>query len=324
MLAKRGQLPQAMKLAEDLSELQVMQADAFVIAGEIFQIQHRLADATAAFENALAQNPEHVRGHLWIGTIYYDTGAMRLATEHLRRAAELEPSEVNALLLSGKIHQDYEQYDDAIADYRLALQRIEDASKRLPVEVRLAECLVETRRGAEAAQVLADAPAVPAVLACQASIAEAAGDFTKAIELAEQALKSNPENATAGMVLGRVRLTELAWTEAIDALQPLVDAAPFDHEPRMLLGRALIGAGEKERGEAEVRKATELKEAFLKFADLHQEAIRLPNDSSLRVQLGQLAETLGKQELARSWYRAALGLEPENADAKAGLERLEL
>jgi tetratricopeptide (TPR) repeat protein len=320
---KRGQLGAALALAEDLSELEVMQAESYVIAGEVFQIQNRLSEASAAFANALALNPEHVRAHLWIGTIYYDTGAMRLATEHLRRAAELEPREVNALLLSGKIHQDYEQYDDAIADYRRALERIEDKSKRLTVEVRLAECLVETRRAEEATVVLEGAPEVPAVLVCRAMIAESAGDFATAAGLAKRVLKMNADNRPAALVLGRVRLTEQAWPEAIEVLKLVVEAAPFDHEPRMLFGRALVGAGERDRGEAEIQRATELKEAFLKFADLHQEAIRLPNDAALRVQLGKLAEQLGKYELARSWYRAALGLEPDLVEAAQSLERLQ-
>ncbi len=322
MLVKRGQLDQALRMAEDLSTLQVMQADSYVIAGEVFQIQNRLLEATNAFANALELNPEHVRAHLWIGALYYDTGAMRLATTHLRKAAELEPNEINALLLSAKIFQDYEQFNDAILDYRLALERITNEKLALNVKVRLAECLCEIRELEQAHQVLEQAPEVPAVLACRAAIAEANADFAKASELSRKALSVNPANSVAGMVLARIQLTERKWSEAQQVLETLVEASPYDHEPRLLLGRALVGAGDEARGQEEIQRATTLKDNFLKFADLHQEAIRNPEDANLRVELGVLAESLGKNDLARTWYRAALGLEAKHPQALEGLKRL--
>jgi len=322
ILVKRGQLDQALKIAEDLSTFQVMQADSYVIAGEVFQIQNRLLEATNAFSNALELNPEHVRAHLWIGALYYDTGAMRLATDHLRKAAELEPTEVNALLLSAKIFQDYEQYNDAIIDFRKALERVATDQLRLTVQVKLAECLCEIRELKQAIEVLDGTPEVPAVLACRAAIAEANADFDSATSLSRRALAASPANLVAGMVLARIQLTERNWLDAQQTLEPLVEASPYDHEPRLLLGRALLGAGDTVRGQEEIQQATTLKDNFLKFADLHQEAIRNPEDAKLRVELGQLAESLGKNNLARSWYRAALGLEAAHPQALAGLKRL--
>jgi tetratricopeptide (TPR) repeat protein len=323
LLVKQGKLDEGMKLAEELSTLQVMQPEAYVIAGEVFHRQNRLNEATGAFTSALQQNPQHVRAHMWLGAVYYDTGAMGLANKHLREAAELDPSEVNALMLSAKIHQDYEQYDEAVIDYRKVLERISSEDKKLPFRVKLAECLSELRKLDEALEVLKDCQEVPAVLACRATISEAKGEFEPAMKLARQALAINPENQTAGMVLGRISLTERNWELAKQTLQPLVKALPYDHESRLLLGRALVGAGETEAGQAEIKRATELKDAFLQFAKLHEEAIRLPKDAPLRIELGKLAETLGKQELAKTWYQAALGLDANNVEALEGMKRLE-
>ncbi len=87
-------------LAENISTVPVMQAEAYVIAGEVFQRQNRLLEAIGAFENAIAIHPDHVRANRWLGAVYYDTGSMRLATKHLRKTSELDPSDVNSLLLS--------------------------------------------------------------------------------------------------------------------------------------------------------------------------------------------------------------------------------
>lgn len=123
ILAKQGKFDEAIRIAEEISAVPVMQCEAYVIAGEVFQRQNRLKEALGAFQNALELNPRHVRANLWLGAIYYDTGAMRLASDHLRKAAELDPVDVNSLLLSAKIFKEYEQYDEAIRDYRGLLKR---------------------------------------------------------------------------------------------------------------------------------------------------------------------------------------------------------
>lgn len=321
LFVKQGKLDEAIHIAEEISAIPVMQSEAYVIAGEVYQRENRWTEATAAFENALAMNPEHVRAHRWLGAIYYDTGAMRLATTHLRAAAKLDPSDVNSLLLSAKIFQDYEQYQEAINDYQTLLQRTGSADITLLAKAKLAECFIKLRKLDEAEQVLRDAPPVPGVLASRAAIAEAKGQEETAVKLAKEALKQAPDHPSAGLILARVYLSQRNWNEALLVLQRMVDKAPYDHEPRLLLGRALVGSGQREQGEAEITRATELKNTFLKFADLHQEAIKNPNDVSIRIALGRLAEKLGKRKLAENWYRAAIGLDPTNQEAADALNR---
>lgn len=322
MLIKQNALEEAIGLAEEISAIPVMRAEAFVIAGEVYQRDNRLLDATAAFENAIDVEPQHARAHRWLGAIYYDTGAMQLAKIHLRKAAELEPTDVNSLLLSAKISQEYEQYEESARDYEQLLQRSPSPQIKVPIQIKLAECYLALRKLPQARQALVGCPPVPGLLAVQASIAESEGDSEAAINLAQEALRQAPENRTATVVLGRIYLSRRNWEAASSVLERLVKARPYDHEPRLLLGRALLGAGQKERGEQEVKAATKLKNTFLQFAELHQEAIKHPEDAQIRVELGQLAEELGKYELAHMWYRSALGLDPSNAGAQAAADRL--
>lgn len=322
LLIKQDKLNDALHLAEEISAIPVMQAEAYVIAGEIFQRQNRLSEASVAFEKAIEIDPQHSRAHRWLGIVYYDTGAMRLATNHLRLATQFEPAEPNSLLLSAKIFQEYEQYAEAIEDYVQLLKRVQSPKMEAQVRVKLAECYLALRKLPEARETLVGCPPAPQVLAIKASIAESDGDSGAAVSLARNAIEQSPSNRTAGMVLGRIYSSERRWQDALNVLENLVRESPYDHEPRMLLGRALIGAGEVAQGKSEVKAATQLKDSFLKFADLHQEAIKHPYDAKVRVELGNLARQLGKQRLAKSWYLSAIGLDPTHEGARQALGEL--
>lgn len=322
ILAKKGNLDEALRIAEKISTVPVMQSEAYVIAGEVFQRQNRLNEALDAFQNALKLNPRHVRANLWLGAIYYDTGAMRLATNHLRKAAELDPVDVNSLLLSAKIFKEYEQFDEAIRDYRELLTRSLKNDVQLLVRINLAECLIAIRDLGEARITIQNCMESPKVLATRSAIEELAGDNSAALELAQSVLNQSPSDRAAGLVAGRILLVQRDWNVALPLLERLTKSLPYDHEPRLLYGRALVGSGDKVRGESEIGKATELKDTFLKFADLHQEAIKRPKDAVLRVEIGRLAEQLGKLGLAQNWYRAAVGLDDQNAEAAAALKRM--
>jgi tetratricopeptide (TPR) repeat protein len=182
--------------------------------------------------------------------------------------------------------------------------------------------LLKLRRLDEAEQALAGAPPVPGVLASRGAIAEAKGETETAVQLAQEALQRAPDNRSARLILARIYLAQRKWDAALPVLEHMVDNAPYDHEARLLFGRALVGSGERDRGETEIQRATELKNTFLKFADLHQEAIKNPEDVAIRISLGQLAEKLGKPQLAENWYRAALGLDPGNKAAADALQLL--
>ncbi len=322
VLAKQGKFEEALGIAEEISAVPVMQCEAYVIAGEVFQRQNRLNEALDAFQNALELNPRHVRANLWLGAIYYDTGAMRLATNHLRKAAELDPVDVNSLLLSAKIFKEYEQYFEAIRDYRNLLMRTLKQDVQLLVRINLAECLVALRELDEARITLQNCVESPKVLAIRSSIEEFAGNNPQALKLAQSVLDQLPTDRATGLIAGRILLVQRDWNAAIPLLERLTQSLPFDHEPRLLFGRALVGSGDNDRGESEIRKATELKDTFLKFSDLNQEAIKRPKDAALRVEIGRLAEQLGKLELARNWYHAAVGLDDQNVEAVAALKRM--
>lgn len=322
MLAKAGKAEQAIAVAEAISRVPVMRAEAYLIAGQAFHSQGRWGEAIEAFRGALQYHDSSTRAHRWLGALLYDTGAMWDAVEHLRRVARLDPDDVRALRLAGLIHYDYQQYDEAVADYRDALARQIDSDLELAVRLELADSLRELRRYDEALDALAMAPELPEVLSTRAACHESAGDDAQALQAAQRALELESGQRLANLVVGRIELAQRHLDAAIEHLRLAVDADPADHEPRFLLGRALLQSGHTEQGQAEVQRSTELKEMTLELAELHLQAIAEPEDVELRLRMGQLAEKIGRRSAARDWYRAALGLDPTNQQAAEALQRL--
>lgn len=323
MLAKVGKFEEAIAVAEAISRVPVMQSEAYLIAGQAFHGLGRWGAAIEAFRGALQAYEHSTRAHRWLGALLYDTGAMWEAVEHLRAVAALDPSDTRSLRLSGLIHYDYQQYAEAIQDYQELLLRPLDDDLQLAVRLELADSLRELRRYDEALKTLADSAQQPSVIAMRAFCHESAGDEAQALQTALRAIEREPGNRLANLVAGRIELSQRRPVEAVAYLDRAVAADSTAHESRFLLGRALLQGGNTEQGQVELDRATQLRELTLELAELHLEAIARPEDAPLRVKMGELAEQIGRHQAARSWYRAAIGLDPENLKAKASLRRLD-
>ena len=321
-LVRAGDPERALERATLISRVPVMRAESYVIAAEAFRLQGRLTDAIAALEEAIGQHPGHLRAHRWLGAIYFDTGAMRAAVTHLRKVADLDPRDHRSLRLAGLIHRDYQQFDQAIDDYRAALRRSPAEPLASEIRLELADCLREQREIGEAFQILDQCLPSADVHAVRAACHEAAGDEEAAIRETEATLADQPRHARGNLIRGRILAARRDWDEAISHLRVAVEAEPSDHEPRFLLGRALLQSGNREQGEAEIRRSTELKEWKLELAELHLQAIDRPEDAQIRMRMGLLAERMGRPRTALGWYRAAAGLDPELAEAGEAISRL--
>lgn len=319
---RAGEPDRALRQATLISQVPVMQAESYVIAAEAFRVQGRLADAIAALKEAIGRHPGHLRAHRWLGAIYFDTGAMRDAVTHLRKVADLDPQDYRSRRLAGLIHRDYQQFDEAIDDYRAALRRSPAEPLASEIRLELADCLREQREIGEAFQILDQCLPSADVHAVRAACHEAAGDEEAALRETEATLADQPRHARGNLIRGRILAARRDWDEAISHLRVAVEAEPSDHEPRFLLGRALLQSGNREQGEAEIRRSTELKDWKLELAELHLRAIDRPGDAQIRMRMGLLAERLGRPRTALGWYRAAAGLDPELAEAGEAISRL--
>ena len=322
LLVKDNKYDKAMSIAERLSALQVMQPESHMIAGDVFRARGAWTDAIRCYNNAVGMNPGLARAHRWLGVMYYDTGAMQLATRHLRTVANIDVKDYRVLRLAGLIQYEYEDFRSAVVDYRRALRRSPPEALATQIRLELADCLRQLRRFDQAIETLAACPQNAVVEARQAQVLESQGDTAAAEKAARKSLELDKTNRTANLVLGRICLSNRQADEAAKLLQTAVERDPYDHESRILLGRALIQSGQQEAGKAEVLRSTELKEQFLEMAKLHVAASDNPEDVGVRIQLAELNESRGQKRLAATWYRAAIGLDPNNRKAAEGLKRL--
>jgi tetratricopeptide (TPR) repeat protein len=174
----------------------------------------------------------------------------------------------------------------------------------------------------EALAVIKDCEPTIDILAVRAECYETNGQVEPALECTGQALALDPDHHRANVIQGRILVAQKDVENALKSLERAVKRDPADHEARFLLGRALLMAGRAEEGQAEIAASTEQKERFLTMSKLHLEAMDSPPNEGVRLKLGELAEALGRPRVAMTWYRAVLGLAPDNERARAALDRL--
>ena len=320
--AHHGETQAALDAATELSRIPMMVTESYMVAAEAFRHEGKWGEAIACLTNAVEQNPGHARAHRWLGIIYYDTGAMKLATNHLRSAADIDVQDYSVLRLSGLIHRDYQAYESAVEDYRRALRRKPSPQVEQQIRVELADSLRELRKVDEALAVLGEGKNTAETMVTRAACLESQGKNELALAETKQALELSPSNRQALTICGRLLMSERKFSEALPYLKRAVVEDAADHEARFLLGRCLVQSGDVERGKAEIERSTETKELFLKISELHLKAVEEPRNVQIRMQLGAATEQLGRPRSALGWYRAVLGLEPDNEQAAKALERL--
>jgi len=82
----------------------------------------RLDEARIAYERAIAASPDSSFLYRELGAIEHREGNGDRALEHLRKAIELDGSDVAALVEAGAILEERQDFDGALADYRRAAE----------------------------------------------------------------------------------------------------------------------------------------------------------------------------------------------------------
>jgi tetratricopeptide (TPR) repeat protein len=167
----------------------------------------RLAEAVAQYEHALEFRPDYAVAHNNLGTALLQLGRPEPALASFRRATRIDPQLGDAHMNVGLVSRARGDFPEAIARFRRVLElnadrviaitslasvlaAAPDPSVRQPAEaVRLADRAVTLtlRRDANTLDVLA--------VACAA-----AGDFERAVAVADEALRLNPPPPLASMI----------------------------------------------------------------------------------------------------------------------------
>jgi len=254
--------------------------------------------------------------------MYFDLGAMDNAILHLQAVSRLDPADPRPDRLMGLINYDYERPEIAIPHYQETLRRDPNQANVANIWLELADCHIKQREYAIAVEQLANCPPSARKSRMLAECKMNLGELEAAKELAAEALAAQPDDVKTLQLNAQVQLVDGELAAAASLLRQAVEADPYSHSARTQLSQVLTRLGENDESKMHAQRADELQILWQQFSDLQIDAINQMTNADIRYQIGELAAQLGKPELAVSWYRAALAINPAMQPAAEALNEL--
>ncbi len=93
--------------------------------------QEELRQIEQQVQQAMAQNPDDLQGHLYLATVYEMQGELGKATRELEEFLRGDPSRSDVYLLLGPLYERQERYREALRTY----ERLEQQEPRLPAPI---------------------------------------------------------------------------------------------------------------------------------------------------------------------------------------------
>lgn len=284
--------------------------------------------AAEALNTILKRQPDLKEAHRWLAAIYMDLNSPYDAIEHLRRWAELDPTEGRPCRWMGFFYKDYNKPVDAVAAYQAAWQRQLTPAMRADVAREWAEVLMLAQADYQAAlDVLAQCPAPydeqPEVLTMKADCLRSLAQSAEATALVDRALQANPDLVSALVLRASIYLADGQRKEAIDLLERGVRLDPQNVQCRQHLMEAYRGAGDAARAEQQRQRLEEAKSIKDQLTKLHEQALANSWDDRVRTEIAKLCLRLGKKSEAMMWLKAALASNPGSAEARRLTSELE-
>ncbi|MBI4456192.1 MAG: tetratricopeptide repeat protein [Acidobacteria bacterium] len=205
----------------------------------------RTDDALQTAEKALESDPANVDAHLLLGDIYFrvrlrqDPKARDLAIKEYEAVLKLDSENLSALSSLGRLYVSASQYANAEQVLQKLVNRQPDAAEELfllalsQAEQRKFDAALENTR-----RVLQWNPTNTRVLALQGFIYERIRDDDKAIEVYQEILKLQPEDAEAKRRLASLLAGKGRAKDATGILEELAKRNPFDSSVLLELGKA--------------------------------------------------------------------------------------
>ena len=318
-----GKSALALEPLRDAARQPATRSRALVLAARAYLAARSLGGAEEVLRAAVAEYPDDVSIRRLAGAVYYDLGVNSQAIPHLEAVGRLDLRDARPFRLIGLMRKDFQDYPAAIAAYEEVLRRAAPDSPLLAeTRLELAQCLKEVRRYEEALAVLPAADRSDEAQAVRLAAFTSLGRMDEARAI----VSAIPDNATATAALcleaAGFAAASANTPEEISWLERTVRADPVDFVPRYRLAGALARVGRVAEAD-EQRAASERQRALHEqLHALQMEAMNAPRDANLRCELGKAALALGRKELAKVWFQAALGLDPANQDAARELGKL--
>lgn len=255
-------------------------------------------------------NPARTDTQRLLAAAYYDIGAMVQAVDSLRSVIALMPDDFRPYYMQAAILHDFERFDDAAESYARAAERIpRDAPARDEILTGWGECLVSLRRHEEAIQVMQSAASSPDVEAQRAVAFLALRRADEALQAAQSALSLAPLHPVAVTAASRCYERAGDIDKCVALLKKAVDEHPHNLEIHLRLAEAFAVTRQLDEALEHRQIAATITDLRKQFSHLQQALVHDDDDAGLRFEIAQIGEQLGKTEIARSWLRAAVGMD---------------
>lgn len=302
-------------------------------AGLLSQIYDRRGDAKGALamRQWSRQRPEPEPDDPWMDSLmgdcydsvllglkfeeYFATGQIQLAVPFLSRIEELDPKSPVPQLLRGWVQSMNHHEQEAVDEYRRALEKGADPEKICPYMVK---SLVALRKTDEAERLIsgyyAKKPDSIPILEAYADVAVLQGESKVARVLLAKVLEKEPYLNSANLNMAKILWSSGERDDAVIYLQRLADMNPSDVASRALLGQYYLGKADPDSAMGPLEQAV---------------AIESPQSSRYKsltsmlyaayLQAGnRLAQQGHGEDAVAKFYDKAIKLEPDEAPAYAG------
>jgi putative PEP-CTERM system TPR-repeat lipoprotein len=281
----------------DIAELRTAVGDAQLALG-------RTEPAQAAFERALAAQPQYAPALLGIAQVRAANGDVDGALKAVDAALAAAPKSVDARYVKGRLLAKKGDRDAAIAEFRHA---IESQAAHLPSHAALVALLLQQpdlEPAAKQVEALAKiAPKHPQTLYLQAQIAYRQKDLAAARELIQRQLAAAPDNPN-GLILAAVIEHDLkSYAQSESFAVRAAALVPDSPVPFKILASNYIRTGQRD-------KAQNVLKALLD---------KYGKDPTVLALAGEFQLVNGQPELAERYFRAASNLDPDDVGKKTGL-----
>ncbi len=318
---KTGNFRDAARELASAAKSEDLRPEAMPLLGEACYHLGQHSDAQRVLLDVLARDPEHTNARRWLAASFYDIGAMDLAMEQLEILSAKLPADGRALRLRALIQKDFERYSEAADDYTESLRRDPSAPDRQEMLLELAECQVRLYRYEQALNTLSDCKKSSASMVMMAECQQALNQPDAAGASLAEALKLDPRNVDGLLLQARFLLDENQVEEASKVLRQAVEISPQEYEARYQLSNVLRQQGKADEAEKETAEVQRLQALREEFTKLHETAFQDTQSAEIRFRLGQIADQLGKPDLAKTWFQAALALNPSHSAAAQELQK---
>jgi tetratricopeptide (TPR) repeat protein len=228
--ASQNRTSDALKFYEDALARDSNSAEALLGIANVYLGQKQTDKAIARVQAQLGKQASNSNFHYILGSLLIDKKDFAGSESELKRAIDLDKSNVNALLKLGQVEVQLGAVDQAIATYQASAQN-NPGDIRFPILTgELYEAKQDWDKAKEmyqkALQIQADNPLASNNLAY--IMLEQGGNIDVALSMAQIARRGMPDSANAADTLGYAYLQKGAYNSAVDLFK---EAIRLDKDP---------------------------------------------------------------------------------------------